>query len=183
MGWKNVTLLYEDVDGTFPNHEADPTTMKNMLDVKQALMENDAFDVGLGLDGDCDRMNPMTKSGYLVPGDQLLALYTQKIIKDFPGAPVVFDIKSSSALIEALESYGAIPCIAPSGHSIIKDNLRKHNAKLAGELSCHFFFNDRYFGYDDGIYAALRLFELLHESTLTLDEMIAKLYRRFQQWT
>jgi len=175
MKWKNVKLLYEHIDGTFPNHEADPTILKNMLDVKKILTKNDSYEVGLGLDGDCDRMNPMTKSGYLVPGDQLLALYTKKIIHDFPKAKIVFDIKSSNSLIQALESYGAIPCIAPSGHSIIKDNLRKHKAKLAGELSCHFFFNDRYFGYDDGIYAALRLFELLEEGNQSFDEMLATL--------
>ncbi|MBU1008301.1 phosphomannomutase/phosphoglucomutase [Candidatus Dependentiae bacterium] len=172
MGWKNVKLLYEDIDGTFPNHEADPTTIKNMLDVRKLLTKDDAYTVGLGLDGDCDRMNPMTKSGYLVPGDQLLALYAKKITKEFPKAPIVFDIKSSQALTQALESYGAVPCIAPSGHSIIKEHMRLKNAKLAGELSCHFFFNDRYFGYDDGIYAALRLFELLQESRLSLDEML-----------
>lgn len=175
MRWKNVKLLYERIDGKFPNHEADPTTMKNMLAVKKMLTKDDTYKIGLGLDGDCDRMNPMTKSGYLVPGDQLLAIYAKKIVQKFPKAAVVFDIKSSQGLIQALESYGAIPCIAPSGHSIIKERLYKTNAKLAGELSCHFFFNDRYFGYDDGIYAALRLFELLEACDQSLDEMIATL--------
>lgn len=175
MQWKNTKLLYEQIDGTFPNHEADPTTPKNMRDVKEILIKDKKYKIGLGLDGDCDRMNPMTKSGYLVPGDKLLALYAKEIAQKFHKAPIVFDIKSSQALIQALESYGAIPCIAPSGHSIIKDHLRKNNAKLAGELSCHFFFNDRYFGYDDGIYAALRLFELLEQSDQTLDEMLATL--------
>jgi phosphomannomutase / phosphoglucomutase len=175
---KNVSLLYEEVDGEFPNHEPDPTTLKNMSAVKSILETNSSFSFGLGLDGDCDRMNPLTKAGYLVPGDQLLALYTKKIIKDFPHPTIVFDIKSSLGLIEALKSYGAIPHMAPSGHSIIKEHLRISNAKLAGEISCHFFFNDRYFGYDDGIYAALRLFELLHETQLNLDALIDTLPKK-----
>jgi phosphomannomutase/phosphoglucomutase len=181
MGWKNVKLLYEKVDGNFPNHEANPTTPKNMLTVKNMLQEDETLEVGLGLDGDSDRMNPMTKSGYLVPGDQLLALYTKKIMvnhKKTTPVKVVFDIKSSAGLIEALESYGAIPHIAPSGHSIIKEHLYQTKAKLAGEISCHFFFNDRYFGYDDGIYAALRLFELLYETKQNLDELIATLPKK-----
>jgi len=174
MGWKNVSLLFEEVDGNFPNHEPDPTTAKNMRFVKEALQEGN-YEFGLGLDGDCDRMNPMSKSGYLVPGDQMLAIYTKSIIKKFPKATIVFDIKSSHALIEALESYGAIPSVSPSGHSIIKENLRKHDAKIAGEISCHFFFNDRYFGYDDGIYAALRLFEILDNKEKSLNELVEEL--------
>ena len=174
---KNTKLLFEEVDGDFPNHEADPTNPKNMVFVKKLLKSN-SYEIGLGLDGDCDRMNPMTKSGYLVPGDKLLALYSKQIIKKHPGASIVFDIKSSDTLIQALKEMGARPCIAPSGHSIIKEHLYKNNAKLAGELSCHFFFNDRYFGYDDGIYAALRLFELLDESEESLEDMLEKLPTR-----
>jgi phosphomannomutase len=99
MQWPRVTLLYAEVDGSYPHHEADPTIEKNMLDVKNILFSTDTA-LGIGLDGDCDRMAPMTKSGFLVPGDQLLALYAQEIVKKHPGANVVFDIKSSSALIE-----------------------------------------------------------------------------------
>lgn len=172
MNWKNVKLLFETVDGTFPNHEADPTSYKNMIDVTNELKNNSKLEIGLGLDGDCDRMNPMTKDGFLVPGDQLLAVFAQKILQNHPGAPIVFDIKASSGLTEYLKSLGAKDIISPSGHSIIKDALLKNNALLAGELSCHFFFNDRYFGYDDGIYAALRLFEIIKESGQPLDKLI-----------
>jgi len=177
MGWKNVKILFEEVDGNFPNHEADPTNPKNMQDVKKCLF-NEPFKVGIGLDGDSDRMNPMTKSGYLVPGDKLLAIYSKKIVKEYEDVSVVFDIKSSEALAQELENIGAKPVISPSGHSIIKDNLLKNKAKLAGELSCHFFFNDRYFGFDDGIYAALRLFEILEESDQSLDEMLELLPKK-----
>ena len=119
MEFKNTKLLFEKIDGNFPNHEPDPTTKQNMRFVKKEL-EQKSYKVGLGLDGDCDRMNPMTKSGYLVPGDQMLAIYSKEVVKDFKNAPVVFDIKSSEALDQALESYGAIPCVSPSGHSIIQ---------------------------------------------------------------
>jgi phosphomannomutase len=172
MGWKNIKLLCSEVDGTFPNHEADPTVPANMIMVKEALVSDNTLSVGLGLDGDCDRMNPMTKEGELIAGDKLLALFAQRALKDFPGASVVFDIKSSSSLIELLTKWGAKPCISPSGHSLIKETMAKTNAKLAGELSCHFFFHDRYFGYDDGIYAALRLFELLVTSGKTLTQLL-----------
>ncbi len=172
MNWSNVKLLFVEPDGNFPNHEADPTVPENMQDVKRILAEDPKFKVGLGLDGDCDRMAPMTKTGELVAGDKMLALYAQKTLKDFPGASIVFDIKSSSSLIELLTQWGAKPCISPSGHSLIKKAMAEHNAKLAGELSCHFFFNDRYFGYDDGIYATLRLFEILEETKKPLEELL-----------
>ena len=172
MNWPNIKLLFEKVDGNFPNHEADPTSYKNMQSVTSELKNNPNLELGLGLDGDCDRMNPMTKDGFLVPGDQLLAVYAQKVLKHYPKAPIVFDIKASSGLIELLKKWGAIDIISPSGHSLIKDALLKNNALLAGELSCHFFFNDRYFGYDDGIYAALRLFEIIKETGKPLNQLI-----------
>lgn len=178
MGWQNVHLLYPEVDGSYPHHEADPTVEKNMLEVKRILATT-AVQVGMGLDGDCDRMAPMTKEGFLVPGDQLLALYAQKTLKDNPGAAVVFDVKASAALIEILEKIGARPCMSPSGHSIIKENMKHHHAVLAGELSCHFFFHDRYFGYDDGIYALMRLFELLVDSGKTLTDLVNSIPKKW----
>jgi phosphomannomutase/phosphoglucomutase len=178
MGWKYVSLLYPEVDGTYPNHEADPTVEKNMREVKKILQTTDV-QVGVGLDGDCDRMAPMTKSGFLVPGDQLLAIFCQKIIKEHPRAAVVFDVKSSSALIEVLEKMGARPHISPAGHSIIKDQMHQVKALMGGELSCHFFFNDRYFGYDDGIYAILRLFEILVESGKSLDALLTIIPKKY----
>ena len=117
-------------------------------------------------------MAPMTKKGELIQGDKLLALFAQSIIKELPGSAIVFDIKCSSGLPELLQQWGARPIMSPSGHSIIKAQMKQQNAILAGELSCHFFFKDRYFGYDDGIYAALRLFELLVQSHKNLDELV-----------
>ncbi len=172
MQWDNVKLLYEKVDGTFPHHEADPTVAKNMADVKRALSTED-FSLGLGLDGDCDRMAAMTKAGTLITGDQLLAVFAEKLLTQHPGAGVVFDIKSSSGLVELLKRWGGQPIMSPSGHSIIKDMMHKHNALLGGELSGHFFFKDRYFGYDDGIYATLRLIEILFASGKSLEKLLA----------
>ena len=172
MNWSDVKLLFEKVEGDFPNHPPDPTNIKNMQDAAKELKNNPDLKLGIGLDGDCDRMSPMTKTGYLVPGDQLLAIYSQKVLKDFAGATIVFDIKASSSLIDLLRSWGAKDHICPSGHSLVKEAMLVNNAKLAGELSCHFFFNDRYFGYDDGIYATLRLIEILNETGKDLEELI-----------
>lgn len=171
MNWSHVKLLYCEVDGTYPNHEADPVKEANMADVKRVLQETDAH-IGIGLDGDADRMVPMTKKGFLVPGDQLLALFSKQILEQQPGSAIVFDIKSSSGLSELIIKWGGKPRMSPSGHAIIKDQMKQHNGILGGELSCHFFFKDRYFGYDDGVYAMLRLFELLKNSDQTLDELL-----------
>lgn len=171
MEWPHISLLYEQVDGAYPNHEADPTVEENMHDVKQLLKTADlAF--GVGLDGDCDRMAAMTKKGELVQGDKLLAVFAREIIKQHPGATIVFDIKCSSGLSEVLTEWHAKPYMSPSGHSIIKGAMKKEHALLGGELSCHFFFKDRYFGYDDAFYAMLRLFELVSGGA-TLDQLLA----------
>jgi phosphomannomutase/phosphoglucomutase len=178
MEWSNVALLYPEVDGTYPNHEADPTVEENMLAVREVLASTDV-ELGIGLDGDCDRMAPMTKSGELVSGDKLLALFAQEIVKQHPGTPIVFDVKCSAGLIELLEQWGAVPVMSASGHSIIKNQMKQQHALLAGELSCHFFFADNYFGYDDGIYAMMRLFDLLIKSGKMLDELLRVFPRKF----
>lgn len=172
MGWINVKLLFDEVDGNFPNHEADPTVVGNMQVAINEIKNNKDLDFGIGFDGDADRMCPITKSGTLVGGDRLLAIFAKPVLKAHKNATIVFDIKSSSCLIESLEKWGANPVISASGHSIIKDAIKKYDAKLAGELSCHFFFNDRYFGYDDGIYAMMRLIEILATEKKPLDALL-----------
>lgn len=171
MQWNHVSLLCAEVDGTYPNHEADPTVEKNMADVKNTLATTQAA-FGIGLDGDCDRMAAMTKSGFLIPGDQLLAVFAQDILKTNPGRSIVFDVKVSSGLIELLKKWDAKPVMSPCGHAIIKEKMHEHHAILGGELSCHFFFKDRHFGFDDGIYAMMRLLEIIHKSGKSLDELI-----------
>lgn len=178
MAWPNIRLLCNILDGTYPNHEADPTKEENMLDVKALLETTDAV-LGIGLDGDADRMTPMTKSGKLVAGDQLLALFSRPILEQFPGTPVVMDIKCSSAVLELITRWGGTPILSPCGHAIIKEQMKKHNALIGGELSCHFIFADRYFGYDDGIYALLRLIELLLTTKKTLEELLTAVPIRY----
>jgi len=172
MGWKDVTILFPEVDGNFPNHEADPTVPENMQDVARELAADANRVFGIGLDGDCDRMSPMTKQGLLIPGDKLLALFAQTMLLEHPGATVICDIKSSSSLMELLNTWHARPVLCPSGHSLIKVAMETEQALLAGELSCHFFFKDRYFGFDDGIYASLRLFELLIQQKKSLEDLL-----------
>lgn len=171
MNWSKMHLLYSEIDGDYPNHEADPTVEKNMQDVKTNLVSGD-FQLGIGFDGDADRMAPMTKTGYLVPGDKLLSLYARSLVKQNVPLKIVCDIKSSSSLLQVLEKWGIQVCMSPSGHAIIKEHMNKTNAVLGGELSCHFVFNDRYFGFDDGIYAMMRLFEMIHETDKSLEEML-----------
>ncbi len=171
MGFKGTKLLYTEIDGNFPNHDPDPTDDNNMHSMAEIMDEEPQYKLGIGFDGDGDRMAPMNSMGFMVPGDKLLAIFSKPIAEHNKGAAIVYDIKSSSGLSERLKQWGANPCVSPSGHSMIKQNMNQHKALLAGELSCHFFFGDRYFGYDDGIYAFLRLIEIIHNSDQTLDEL------------
>lgn len=170
LNWSHATLLYDTVDA-FPKHSADPTIEHNMLDLKKKVTEEKAA-LGIGFDGDGDRMAAVTDKGKLLLGDILLALFSKNILKNYPQATIVYDVKCSQIVPELITEWGGIAHIAPSGHSIIKNNIKVHKALLAGELSGHFFFNDNYFGYDDGVYAALRLIEILSQTTMSLEELI-----------
>ncbi len=171
MGFTGVKLLHAELDGNFPNHDPDPTDDANMHGMAEIMDDEPQYKLGIGFDGDGDRMAPMNSMGFMVPGDKLLAIFSKPIAQLNKGSAIVYDIKSSSGLPEMLEKWGANPCISPSGHSMIKHNMNQNKALLAGELSCHFFFGDRYFGYDDGIYAFLRLVETIHNSGQSLDQL------------
>lgn len=172
MGWDNVELIYADVDGTFPNHEADPTVKKNMTDLITKITASAQPTIGIGFDGDADRMGAFDEQGELLPGDQLLALFAQHVEKGEEHTAVVCDIKCSQGLVEVMRDLGVDLQMVASGHSIIKAAMATHHAVLGGELSCHFFFADRYFGYDDGIYAALRLIEIITQTGKALHELM-----------
>ena len=171
MGWTQVKSICDTIDGSYPNHEADPVVAENMQEVKQYLASTNT-QLGIGLDGDADRMAPMTKNGYLVPGDELLSLFARPIIEKNQGTAIICDIKSSLGLLQMVEQAGGRACMVPAGHAIIKEHMYAEQALLGGELSCHFIFADRYFGYDDGIYAMLRLFELIENGGKRLEELL-----------
>ena len=170
-------MLCEDIDGTFPHHEADPTNLKNMQDVRAVLETTDAT-VGIGFDGDADRMGAMTKEGELVAGDKMIALFAQPMLQQYPGMTVVYNVVCSDGLTEVLQEWGAQTIMTPVGHSIIEENMETHHAMLGGETSCHFFFRDRHFGYDDGVYAMFRLIELLVQSDKSLTELLVSFLKK-----
>jgi len=173
MKWEKMQLLFAEVDGTYPNHIADPVVEKYMEDLKRELA-NTAATFGLGLDGDGDRMAAMTKTGRLIKGDQLLGLYSKKILEQHPGSAIVFDISSSKSIFDVIKQRGGVPLVAATGVANIKKMMSETGALLGGEMSCHTIFKDRYLGYDDGIYSLMRFVELIHESSQTLDSLLGE---------
>jgi len=159
--WLGVELysLYCTPDGSFPGHHPDPTVEKNMQDAKTVLLENGAA-LAIGFDGDADRLGALNCKGEMLWGDQLLGIFASGICENHPGEKVVADVKASKGLYEYIENIGMKSVMYLSGHSMIKEKMKQEGAVLGGEMSAHFFFADRYFGYDDGIYASVRLLEV-----------------------
>jgi phosphomannomutase / phosphoglucomutase len=170
MGWTNKQILYEQVDGTYPHHVADPTDIKNVQELI-ACVENNVGSFGIGLDGDCDRVAVICKDRKLVAADQLLTLFAQSMQAKI----IVADIKSSTVL----ESIGAKIVLVKTGCAYIKTAMIEHDALIGGELSGHFFFKDRHVGYDDGIYGMLRFFEILMQRGISCDDMVTTLPKSF----
>ncbi|HJN38095.1 MAG TPA: phosphomannomutase/phosphoglucomutase [Gammaproteobacteria bacterium] len=165
-----VIELYSKIDGSFPNHHPDPSVAKNLKDLQQAVIEHQA-DLGVAFDGDGDRIGAVTNQGRIIPADLIMALFSQSILADKPGSTIIHDLKCSFQLTEAIKTAGGKPILWKTGHSHIKAKMIEEHAILAGEMSGHIFFNDRWYGFDDGIYAACRLCELLIKSDQTLDEL------------
>jgi phosphomannomutase/phosphoglucomutase len=176
FGWRNAQLLYAMPDGTFPNHPADPIEMHNMQDLWQQMQQHQ-ITLGIGFDGDGDRMDALDERGFLVPGDQLLAIFTRAIAQEAQHAvSMVCDITASASVVQYAQHYGASVVMSPCGIGSIKQHMREHNAPIGGELSCHFIFNDeRGPGFDDGIYAALRLLEIIVKTGQSLAALRAEL--------
>lgn len=149
-------LLYTQVDGRFPNHHPDPTDEANLADLK-ALVRDKGLDFGIAFDGDGDRIGAVDGEGRVVWGDQLLAILAEPVLSAVPGATVIADVKASQALFDRVAALGGKPCMWKTGHSLIKSKMRETNAPLAGEMSGHIFFAHDYYGYDDALYAAVRL--------------------------
>lgn len=155
-----VTELFCKVDGTFPNHHPDPSVPDNLQDVIEALKTSDA-EIGLAFDGDGDRLGIVTKNGNIINADRQLMLFAADVLSRNPGAKIIFDVKCTSNLAPWISQHGGTPIMWKTGHSFIKTKLIETQALLAGEMSGHLFFKERWYGFDDGLYAGARLLELL----------------------
>ena len=149
-------LLFTEVDGTFPNHHPDPTEEKNLADLK-ALVADKKLDFGVAFDGDGDRIGAIDGEGRVIWGDQLLMIYAEDLLRMVPGSTIIADVKASGALFEKVAALGGNPLMWNTGHSLIKSKMKETGAPLAGEMSGHVFFAHQYYGYDDALYAAIRL--------------------------
>lgn len=168
-----VLPLYCDLDGTFPHHFPDPTVPENVKDLVQWVRDK-RYDFGVGYDGDGDRLGIVDNEGTIRWGDQLMVLFSRSVLAKHPGAKILCEVKCSQALIEDVERHGGVPIMCPTGHSIVEEKLKEEDALLAGEMSGHLFFRDRYFGYDDALYATLRLLEIMDMNPgKTLAELFA----------
>ncbi|WP_197737983.1 phosphomannomutase/phosphoglucomutase [Pseudomonas marincola] len=157
-----VIPLFCDVDGNFPNHHPDPGKPENLVDLIAAVKEHNA-DLGLAFDGDGDRVGVVTNKGTIVYPDRLLMLFAKDVVSRNPGADIIFDVKCTRRLIPLISGYGGRPVMWKTGHSLIKKKMKETGALLAGEMSGHIFFKERWFGFDDGIYSAARLLEILSQ--------------------
>lgn len=166
-----VISLFTELDGSFPNHPPDPSVYENLTVLAQAVI-NEKADLGIGWDGDADRIGVLNHRGELVANDMLLLLYADAVLREHPGAVVVADIKCSQVLFTVLREKGAQAVVSRSGHSPIKTKMKELNATLAGDLSGHMFFADRYYGFDDGLYAACRLVEILSNTDESLMQIL-----------
>jgi phosphomannomutase/phosphoglucomutase len=170
--------LFCEMDGTFPNHHPDPTVEKNLAQLVARVKATKAR-VGLAYDGDADRIGAVDENGTVIWGDKLLILFSRALLKDKPGATILGEVKCSQTLYDDIAKHGGKPVIWKTGHSLIKTKMKETGALLAGEMSGHIFFADRYFGYDDAIYGGLRLLEILAKDPRSLSEMLADVPKTF----
>ena len=168
----DLTELYCDVDGTFPNHHPDPTVKENLVDLI-SLVKQGSYDIGLAFDGDADRVGVVDETGDIVWADQLMALFLPEVVEE--GDEILYDVKCSQALEEMIVKYGGKPVMWKTGHSLIKQRMSELNCKLGGEMSGHIFFADDYFGYDDAIYVAARIVQTLSRTDQKLSQLKAEL--------
>jgi len=166
-----VIELFCDVDGNFPNHHPDPGKEKNLVDLIQKVKDTNA-DIGVAFDGDGDRLGAVTSSGKLIYPDQMMMIFSKKILSNQNNKTIVFDVKCSDFLPKIIKDSKGIPFMSPTGHFHIKNNIKKHNAVLGGEMSGHIFFNDIWYGFDDGHYSAIRLIDIINETGSSLDMLL-----------
>jgi phosphomannomutase/phosphoglucomutase len=170
--------LYCEVDGRFPNHFPDPTIPENLRVLIDRVKKTRA-DVGIGYDGDADRIGVVDDRGNIIWGDQLMILFSREILKDKKGATFVAEVKCSQNLFDDIQKHGGKAMMWRTGHSLIKEKMKEEKAALGGEMSGHIFFADRYFGYDDAIYASCRLIELLSKTDKKLSRLLSDVPKTF----
>jgi len=169
-----VVPLYCEMDGTFPNHHPDPTVEANLTDLREWVL-NEKADAGIAYDGDADRLGVVDSDGSVIWGDRILILLARGLLKRNPGATLISEVKASRLFFTEVEAAGGRAIMAPTGHSLIKKAMATENALLAGEMSGHIFFRDRYYGFDDALYATLRLLDVLASSHRTISELLSDL--------
>ncbi len=167
----HVIELFCELDGTFPNHHPDPTVEDNLKDLQRKVLETGA-DLGIAWDGDADRLGAVDEKGQILWGDQLMILFSRDVLEQRPGAAIVSEVKCSQTLYDDIEKRGGRAIMWKAGHSLIKAKMKEEHALLAGEMSGHIFFKHRYYGFDDGVYSAARLLELLARDGRPLSQML-----------
>jgi phosphomannomutase/phosphoglucomutase len=177
MGF-DVVPLFCEMDARFPNHHPDPTVVKNVEDCIAAVKREKA-EVGIAYDGDADRIGVVDDEGTIVWGDRLMILFARGVLKDVPGAAIVGEVKCSFTLYDDVRAKGGQPIMWKTGHSLIKSKMREAHAELAGEMSGHIFFKNRYYGFDDAVYASARLLEILTHEKKKLSELLADVPKTF----
>jgi phosphomannomutase/phosphoglucomutase len=175
-------FLYAESDGTFPNHHPDPTVVENLRDLI-ATVRREQADLGIGFDGDADRIGIVDRNGTIVWGDYLLILYARDVLARTgaanPGQPIIFDVKCSQALPAAVEAAGGRAVMWKTGHSLIKEKMKELHAPLAGEMSGHMFFTEGFYGHDDALYGAARLLRIVADSGVGVDQLLSDIPRYF----
>ncbi|HLO18943.1 MAG TPA: phosphomannomutase/phosphoglucomutase [Sphingomicrobium sp.] len=169
-------VIFSNVDGTFPNHHPDPTVEKNLSDLKE-LVEREQLDFGIAFDGDGDRIGAVDGHGRVIWGDQLLMILAEPVLSELPGATIIADVKASQTLFDRIAELGGAPLMWKTGHSLIKSKMKETGAPLAGEMSGHVFFKHRWYGFDDALYAAVRLIEAVSQSGKSLTEIMDSMPR------
>jgi phosphomannomutase/phosphoglucomutase len=167
-----VSELFSEMDGTFPNHHPDPTVPANLTSLISKVKEQKA-DLGIGFDGDADRIGVIDEQGKIIWGDQLMIIFSRAILAEIPGATFVAEVKCSQTLFDDIKKHGGKAIMWKAGHSLMKAKLKEEKAQLAGEMSGHIFFAHRYYGYDDALYAGARLLEILSITEKKLSELLA----------
>jgi phosphomannomutase/phosphoglucomutase len=174
----DVTGMYLEPDGTFPNHHPDPTVEKNIAELRKRVTAERA-DLGISFDGDADRIGVVDDRGNILWGDQLMILFSRAVLKEEPGAAIVGEVKCSQTMYDEIAKAGGKPVMWKAGHSLIKAKMKETHAALAGEMSGHIFFKNRWYGFDDGVYSGARLLELLSHEKRPLSELLADVPRTF----